>query len=274
MSELKKRILFAVVAAPAFISLMWLGGWYFYGLMFIIGLLIHWEFFKIVESDNHSAQYASSLLIFVWIFSIQINPAFAQSGLVLVTLLFAVETLRKSPDYFQNISSTIISGFYPGMTVVSIAFIRSYYDFTGIPGFTPEHAGFAITLLFVLMIWGNDVFAYFGGKTFGKRPLAPTISPKKTWEGFYSGFIGGFAALGITYAIFSHALPDIWLAVPVVFITGIFGPLGDLAQSKMKRSAQIKDSSNILPGHGGFFDRFDAMMLAAPIYLVYIYLVF
>lgn len=121
------------------------------------------------------------------------------------------------------------------------------------------------------MVWGNDVFAYFGGKTFGKTPLASSISPNKTWEGFFSGFIG--AGVGLALIIFLVPIESPFeavLFVPLIFLISIFGPIGDLAESKLKRAAGKKDSSTLLPGHGGLFDRFDALLLAAPAMFVYL----
>lgn len=269
MPELAKRVSFAIVAAPAFLGVLWLGGEFFHFLVILIGILIHREFTGIINSDGSKASYIPGLLIMLWVISYPLKFYFLETGLLLFATYLALETMRSEANYLERISSTIISGLYPGIAMMSLYLIRDIQFFYLVPV-----DGFAVAMMFVLMIWGNDVFAYFGGKSFGKHPLAPSISPKKTWEGFFSGFIGGFVALGITYYFFSDVMPDIWVAIPAVLITGVFGPLGDLAQSKMKRSARIKDSANIIPGHGGFFDRFDAMMLAAPVYLVYASLMF
>lgn len=120
------------------------------------------------------------------------------------------------------------------------------------------------------MIWGNDVFAYFGGKNFGKTPLVPLISPNKTREGFYFGFLGSAVGFLIVYFIADSFPLPLWSVLPAVAITGSLGPIGDVAASRLKRLANVKDSSTLLPGHGGFFDRFDSMILAAPfIYFLY-----
>jgi phosphatidate cytidylyltransferase len=131
-------------------------------------------------------------------------------------------------------------------------------------------AGFAITLALILMVWGNDVFAYFGGTTFGKNLLAPGISPRKTWEGFYSGFIGSATGLAIVYFTIEAFPLSYMQALPAILVIGIFGPIGDLTASKLKRSFGVKDSSSLFPGHGGVYDRFDAVMLAAPAMYLYI----
>jgi len=118
-----------------------------------------------------------------------------------------------------------------------------------------------------LLIWSNDVFAYFVGKRFGKTPLASKISPKKTVE----GFMGGFAGSLVMALVLVFVMPELswhWLALGL--IVGIIGPLGDLLESVLKRKADLKDSGRILPGHGGVLDRFDAFLLSAPFVFLYL----
>jgi phosphatidate cytidylyltransferase len=121
------------------------------------------------------------------------------------------------------------------------------------------------------MIWVSDTFAFFGGKTFGRHKLAERISPKKTWE----GSIIGFAFTIITgIVIWKFFIPDIGLVniIAIGIIVGVFSQLGDLFESYLKRSVQVKDSSHIIPGHGGFLDRFDSVLFAVPALYIYLYL--
>jgi len=116
-------------------------------------------------------------------------------------------------------------------------------------------------LCFFLLIWCNDVFAYFIGRKFGKTALAKTISPNKTVEGFFGGFAGSLLVALLAKFIF----PEIgWHFLSIALIVGLTGPAGDLFESALKRKANIKDSGRILPGHGGALDRFDAALMAAP----------
>ena len=131
----------------------------------------------------------------------------------------------------------------------------------------------AIVLLgFFLLIWANDSGAYIVGSLVGKNKLFERISPKKTWEGFLGG---GFFALMfawlISYFVTEISLID-WLVVAL--ITFVFGTFGDLIESLLKRMVKVKDSGNILPGHGGILDRFDSMIIAAPMVFIYLVLVF
>jgi phosphatidate cytidylyltransferase len=128
-------------------------------------------------------------------------------------------------------------------------------------------------LLYLLsLIWVADTGAYFGGRWLGKHKLAPAVSPGKTWEGVFSAFIFTVIyALGVTY--FLDALGNQWLAFVVLSqVTVIFSILGDLAESMFKRHAGVKDSSNILPGHGGLLDRIDSLTAAAPVFVVGLWL--
>ena len=118
-------------------------------------------------------------------------------------------------------------------------------------------------VIFLTWIWANDTFAYLGGRLFGKklikRGLAPNASPNKSWEGAFVGAIGaafvGWLWMGVEGA---------WLG----FLTGILSTLGDLVQSALKRHANVKDSGTLLPGHGGILDRFDGLLIAAPVVLI------
>jgi phosphatidate cytidylyltransferase len=133
--------------------------------------------------------------------------------------------------------------------------------------------GFAWIVFTLATTWLGDTFAYFTGRRFGKTPLAPALSPKKTWEGSIGGFLGAvLTALGCS------ALFGLPLTVPMVIafgaLAGILGPIGDLAESYIKRQLGIKDASSLLPGHGGMLDRIDSVLFMVPVmyYLIqYLY---
>ena len=124
--------------------------------------------------------------------------------------------------------------------------------------------------LFVL-IWANDTFAYLIGVSFGKHKMFERISPKKSWEGFVGGLVGALAvAFVFSYFTETHLSTAAWFGFAMLVV--IFGTLGDLLESLMKRTIGVKDSGNILPGHGGLLDRFDSLLLAAPIIYIYMQL--
>ena len=126
----------------------------------------------------------------------------------------------------------------------------------------PDGTVLLFFLLFVISF--SDIFAYFGGKRFGKSMLAPTISPKKTWEGSFFGVVGG----GIVGAVFGEiTMSMFWLyGMLMAMVLAVVGQFGDLIESKIKRLCNVKDSGKILPGHGGILDRIDGHMLAAPVF--------
>ena len=124
--------------------------------------------------------------------------------------------------------------------------------------------GTALLFYLLLVISFSDIFAYFGGKRFGKSLLAPNISPKKTWEGSFFGVLGG----GIVGAVFGElTMSMFWLhGLLLAMLLAVIGQLGDLVESKIKRLCDVKDSGSLLPGHGGILDRIDGHMLAAPVF--------
>ena len=130
-----------------------------------------------------------------------------------------------------------------------------------------EDGGELIFLLF-LIVWLGDTAAYYIGKTFGKTPLAPTISPNKTIEGAVGGLLGSLLGGGIAYGLFPASISLVHCLL-VALICGMIGQLGDLSESLLKRNADIKDSGSIIPGHGGLLDRLDSLMFAGPVLYFY-----
>lgn len=181
--------------------------------------------------------------------------------LALALILIAAITLFKFTDeLYQDEGKLIFTVVY---TAIPFGFAL------GLPKYFLNDNTFTweVFLLFVL-IWSSDSFAYFAGRLFGKHKMAPKISPKKTWEGFAGGVV---FTLILGYFI-EQQFPDLrgnWMAVG--FLTAVFAPLGDLVESQLKRTFGVKDSGNIIPGHGGILDRLDSFIIAAPV--VYLYFI-
>jgi phosphatidate cytidylyltransferase len=263
LSELAKRVLVGVPAAALFIWLLWLGGAAFQITILAILLLTVWEVHRMMQHTGYGDYFPISLIFVLLLW----NPPFIPLWLNLsissaVTLITVAAVLSRKSESSVRWLTTLFTGVYPTVGFVMLLNIREM-------GTTIE--GFWLTMTLMLMIWGNDIFAYFGGKTFGKHKLAPKISPKKTWEGFGFGFLG--AAVGFLIVYYSSSSYPLALTAlfPAVVIVSILGPLGDITASRIKRIAGVKDSSSILPGHGGFFDRFDSMILTAPFIFFYFY---
>lgn len=165
-------------------------------------------------------------------------------------LLYWLFTQKKIQ--FGYLSKTLLTLFYVGLGcffIITLGGSGSDYH--------PEDV-----LLFYLLIWTNNSFAYLVGKKFGKKPLYAAISPKKSWEGFF----GGLIFCGITALIFWQFYPEKSLSLYILtaIVTACLASIGDLIQSQFKRQAMVKDSGSLIPGHGGFFDRMDSAIFTAP----------
>ena len=158
-----------------------------------------------------------------------------------------------------------------GVTLLGICYVAlpltlmAYIPFVGRYAWNPW-----TMLFFVFIIWANDVFAYLVGMAFGRHRLFERLSPKKSWEGFFGGVAG---ALVMGY-VASRCMGEAWWVwIGLALVAAVTGVLGDLVESMFKRAAGVKDSGTIIPGHGGILDRFDAMLLAAPFVVVYLWFV-
>ncbi len=126
-----------------------------------------------------------------------------------------------------------------------------------------------VTLIYIMVVWSNDIFAYLFGVVFGKHYLCKSISPKKTWEGFVGGVVGSVAVAVCASLVMGY---DVCLWVGIAVVATLTGVLGDLVESMFKRSVDLKDSGSLMPGHGGWLDRFDSLILSAP--FVFVFLLF
>ena len=175
--------------------------------------------------------------------------ALAAATVVLLTVfLFRREPLEEIP---RSVAIVVLSWLYCGVLVASLVGLRLRY-------------GVGWVILAFVTTWANDTAAYFTGHALGRHPLYARISPKKTWEGFVGGIGGSIAGALVTRWLLLG--PELSPAAAVVLGLGaaVLGPLGDLAESMMKRAAGVKDTSHIIPGHGGLLDRIDALLFVAP----------
>jgi phosphatidate cytidylyltransferase len=171
---------------------------------------------------------------------------------ITMTLTFMVGLVHKDRStLFMNTSLSLLGVLFIGFCISCILLIRQL----------PRGADLVVLLF--LLIWVCDTAAYFVGKNLGRHTLWPQISPKKTAEGTVAGFFGAWAAACVAKLTFFPELSTV-NCIALGTIAGIFGQAGDLVESAFKRGMGVKDSSHILPGHGGFLDRFDSLLLAAP----------
>ena len=179
--------------------------------------------------------------------------------LVLAMPIMAIcELYRKSSTPIANIATSILGAIYAAFPM-SLMLIIPLLLGNGV--WNPW-----IVIFYVFIIWANDVFAYLFGITLGKHRLFERISPKKSWEGFFGGLLGAMA-MGYAASIVVEGNAIVWIGLALV--AAISGVFGDLIESMFKRSIDIKDSGNIIPGHGGWLDRFDALIISAPFVFVY-----
>ena len=182
----------------------------------------------------------------------------------LIMGIFIAELYRKKERPFQNIAITIV-----GIAYVAIPF--SLFNFIAFNHFNNYQFAFGLILALFAYNWTNDTGAYLFGITLGKHRLFERISPKKSWEGAIGGAL---SVVGISF-LFARLMPYISLTNWIILglIVCLFGVFGDLIESLLKRSAEVKDSGTLLPGHGGFLDRFDAVLFSIPPFFCYLILI-
>ncbi len=262
---MKQRAITGIIFAAVLIASLLLGQWTFALFFMLISLLSLNEFYNIVNKaeikPNRWGGLLLGLTLFLLVALFRIDLTALNHFLYIVpviTFVFLCELYRKLDKPFINIAYTFFGVIF---TVVPFLFFFNL-------GFLDGVYNFHYPLGFLILLWASDTGAYLVGMTFGKTKLFERHSPKKTWEGFF----GGMAFSLLAALILGHYFQGIhtwqWLVSSV--LTVAFGTYGDLSESMLKRSYQIKDSGNILPGHGGLLDRFDGLLLAAP--LVYAFL--
>lgn len=208
-----------------------------------------------------------SLMLILCLIALDISPIkFIFIPIIMIFITFLIELYRTSENPFINIAYTLL-----GISYIVIPFAMLFHlGFYAINSFTNEY-NFQIILGFFIILWTNDTGAYLAGRFFGKHKLFERISPKKTWEGSFGGGLLTLAAAYILSLFFTNLDLTNWIVISI--LVAIFGGLGDLVESMLKRSLNIKDSGNILPGHGGILDRFDSLLISIPFIYSYIYLI-
>ena len=236
-------------------------------LFFVFGIITLAEFKKLINLKGFTS-YAIFILLYLayayWQLVLKANQGFEEAIqilhiLTIFVLLFLTRDLFTEKTLPQLITKRYINTtFYISSGFIFIILIANYYE-----EYNPN-----ILLGSFILVWINDSFAYLVGKNFGKQKLFPSISPKKTVEGFLGGL---FFSCVISYFIakYTHTLNyNNWLILAVLI--SVFGTFGDLLESKYKRQANVKDSGVLMPGHGGLLDRLDSIIFAAP--FIYLFL--
>ncbi len=260
-NNLLLRIVVGILGIPLILGALWWNQWSFAGFVVIIASLALKEFYGLIGKSHQGIGIATGIAIIgvtFFQFVYKIGPVYYLIPLTLLYLLFLFELYRKEENPFTKLAHTLLGLLYvsvPLSLFVSFGFMGDRYDW---------HLPIGILFL----IWASDTGAYFVGKFLGRTKLFERISPKKTWEGTIGGALFTFGVGGVLAITFGHLLLWQWLVLSLIII--VFGGYGDLVESLLKRSLDKKDSSSILPGHGGFLDRFDSLLFASPFIAVFL----
>jgi phosphatidate cytidylyltransferase len=295
MTTFQQRALTATIFTAIMLVGMFLHEGTFILLFFIISMGCLWEYMKLMTDDNRLREIGALIignsLWFGFIFkdfvytrtgSLDLNHAIGgspnitvysillfgfMSFLIIPFLLLIIELFQKTDKPFQNVAGTLLGIFYaivPIFLLIGVSKETVYTD--GIISGTKFTPNIAAGILF--LTWINDTGAYLVGSRIGKTPLLPRISPKKTWEGTIGGIVFCILSGFLIHRLLGVLSLTDWLVIGG--LVSVFGTLGDLIESMLKRSVGVKDSGTFMPGHGGFLDRFDAFIFEIPFIFLYL----
>lgn len=265
-SNLTQRIIAALIGAPLIIGCTLFNPFTFWIIFLFIAILTQYEFYKLLGLNGNFplkiyGTFLGAMITTLTFFveSYKISFEFYYLMVPLLTLTFFIKLYKKKDTKpFENLGYTFL-----GIIYVALPFALLIEMVLDSGGFQP-----LIAIGILIILWVNDSGAYFSGSFLGKRKLFERISPKKTWEGFFGGAI--FAVIAaLIFCEFSGTLSIFqWLTISIIIV--VTGTLGDLVESLFKRSIFIKDSGSLIPGHGGFLDRFDGLLLSMPFIVTYL----
>ncbi len=269
MNDFYKRTITGAIFVIVLIVAILIHPLAFFILFFFITLFGLNEFYNIFTKGNINPRkylgISCGLLIYSSVCLIAsgfVNNAVLIIIIPVITFIFLIEIYHNNENPFLNIALTILGIIYIAVPFALLVLI-------GFPVYNLKSYCPHLILGLFILFWSSDTGAYLIGTSFGKHPLFPRISAKKSWE----GLIGGIILTIIIAIIISHFFSELkitdWLIIAL--IVSLFGIWGDLTESMLKRSYNLKDSGNILPGHGGILDRFDSVLFAVPIVFLYLH---
>ena len=259
------RILSALVFAPALFWFIFQGGFLMEVTCAVLTILMLWEFLRMTQADSslllRGAGYLLGFLVIAGIYGWLPTP-YSLVVLPLGVILLSVLSLAQPQPIDDSVRKV-------GIVAFGVLYCSGLFPFLG--RLRELENGLQLTVIALFCTWGGDTAAYFAGRLFGKRKLYPAISPKKTIEGALGGVFGGIAVAFVVKLIFGFESGAFHLLV-LGSLAACMGIFGDLVASLVKRSTGTKDSSHLIPGHGGVLDRFDGVMFAAPAVYTYVIL--
>ena len=267
MGNTATRILVSAIAIPLIILACYLGGIYFFLFVLTIALLSFYEFYLIAGNKGVNVNFSVGIFAILFlIFNSYLHFFDRYSFLIIIVLLVAlIELFRNNGSAIINLGATLFGIFYIGLFSSTLIYIREFYSNVG----DLYLRGGYLIISILVTIWICDSAAYFAGLSFGKHKLFPRVSPKKSWEGAIFGFLFAIITMILAHFIILNFL-SLEESIVLGVIIGIIGQFGDLIESLIKRDAEVKDSSALVPGHGGIFDRFDSLLFSAPVILLYL----
>jgi phosphatidate cytidylyltransferase len=274
--HLTKRILFAVVAIPATMGVLWLGGWWLAIAIGILGVLGAREVFDLARRQAIEPLvwmgYVGALgapVLMMRLLALDFASHLIMA-LTLWTLAILVVAMKRGPTRrpLPAIAITAFAPLYTGLTLSFLIAVRHGWSVS-------RQANFALVLFPLVLTWICDTFAYMVGSQFGGPKMAPVLSPNKTWSGAVGGAVSAIVAAGLLGQVLNRLGWRFSLLELLVLglAVGIVAQVGDVAESLLKREAGVKDSSNLLPGHGGVLDRLDSLYFVIPVYAALIFYV-
>ncbi len=250
------RAISGAIAIPVAAGIVLYGSpWLFFAFVCLLMLIACHEYFSMISGIGiEGFPYVGMALSVLLLLTFYLDGRFlTEWGLVTILSLFAAWCAREQnvKVAIDQISFTLLGIFYLGGLSGYFLLLR------GLDG------GQHWILFLFLVIWTGDIAAYYWGRYIGKKPMAPIVSPGKTWEGAIAGIAGNLAAAGLAKLWFMTGVSAVHCLIAAL-ICGIIGQFGDLAESLLKRNAGVKDSGTIIPGHGGILDRVDSLLFAGP----------
>lgn len=277
-NTLGARLAVAGVGIPLMVGVAWLGGWWLFGLVLALSLLAFREFIRLAWGRWDKPIWLWGLAGVLLCLSYFKSPHLSAGAATLWLMILLSVTLwdRDRDGSIKTAGLCLLGMAYIPILLGHLLLLRDLATPRGfLDHLTTGHAsarGFGILVWTLALVWIGDTGAYFSGLLLGRHKLAPEISPNKTVEGLAGGMVVT-ALAGVGLGVWWRLGLGLWHSLALGILITIFGTLGDLVESKIKRAAGAKDSGSLLPGHGGVLDRFDSLMFAAPVVYWYIKIV-
>lgn len=249
-SELTLRLFSAFFLVGITLAGTYLGGWYFSGLILLMSLLMSWEWFALTGSKRRGVAFVVQCLSLIGsVYCVTEGLILYSIALLVISMTIVLFLIYSKISVSEAPLWTAAGSLYTGLPAVAMIWFRQ-----------DTEMGFVVVLYLFFLAWTSDSAAYFGGKTIGGAKLWPSVSPNKTWAGFISGLLGCLA-LGIIFVLIDSRI-DLASILIASLLLGLAVQAGDLVESAIKRHFGLKDTSSLIPGHGGVLDRVDGLVFA------------